>query len=301
MNDGDMRILIADDDPLSRALIETALRQLGHTWAAAADGAEAWAAYRANGADVLISDWRMPGIDGPELCRRIRDEPGGGAVYIVLLTALADEDHVLEAMRAGADDHLRKPLRTSELEARLIAADRVTKLHRELALATAALRAESRRDPLTGLGNRLQLHEDLRALAARRERYGHGYAVALCDVDHFKEYNDLAGHLAGDAALARIARVLRAECREGDGAYRYGGEEFLLLFPEQTCETALLAVERIRRAVEALEIRRPDGGVLTFSAGIAESSPAGADATLRLADRALYDAKGRGRNLAVAA
>ncbi len=181
--------------------------------------------------------------------------------------------------------------------------------HRELIKKSAELErlnqlvAETARiDALTGLGNRRRLDEDLATLDGRAKRYGHRYSVALCDIDHFKLYNDRYGHLAGDEALRAVGQALAAHARSGDGVYRYGGEEFLLVFPEQTDVGALRATEGSRRAVYALQIphaSHPGVGVVTMSAGVATFRPGddgGYEPVLARADAALYLAKARGRN-----
>jgi diguanylate cyclase (GGDEF)-like protein len=151
---------------------------------------------------------------------------------------------------------------------------------------------------LTGIGNRLRLAEDVEALCGRVARYGHAYCAALIDVDRFKGYNDGAGHLPGDEVLRAVADALAATIRSGDTLYRYGGEEFLVLLPEQTLDTAALAGERLREAVEGLSLPRPDGGVVTVSVGVAGMGDASCtpEELFELADKALYRAKENGRN-----
>jgi diguanylate cyclase (GGDEF)-like protein len=176
---------------------------------------------------------------------------------------------------------------------------------RELENANERLSKESRLDALTGLGNRLRLHEDLTEVAARAERYGQDYSLVLCDLDHFKNYNDDLGHQAGDWALQRIAGLLDGCLRAGDRAYRYGGEELLLILPEQDLEDAIAAAERHRVNVEAAALPHPQNrphGVVTFSAGVAAVQPGETpDQVLKRADDALYAAKSSGRNRVVAA
>ena len=157
---------------------------------------------------------------------------------------------------------------------------------------------DARQDTLTGLGNRLRLAEDLEALCGRVARYGHVYSAALFDIDDFKGYNDGAGHLAGDEVLRTVAGALEQQIRTGDALYRYGGEEFLVLLPEQPIEAAALAAERLRAAVEALALPHPAGGVVTVSAGVAALGDDGCkpDELFELADQALYRAKESGRN-----
>ena len=306
-----MKILVAEDDAVSRMILQRAVQRLGHDVLAAEDGKAAWDLYReTSDVDVIISDWMMPGADGLELCRRIRTaekRDGQGYTYFIFLTALGDRKHLLQGLESGADDYLSKPLDRDDLGVRLTSALRVTDLHRRLAFQNEELERlnrmlfeQSRTDPLTSLGNRLSLREDLEVLRDRAERYGHRYAVVLCDVDHFKAYNDRYGHLAGDDVLRRVAATISSSLRAGDSAYRYGGEEFLMILPEQRTEAALATADRLRRAVEDLGIPHAGGtplGVVTISGGVATSvGVEDADALLKAADTALYAAKKAGRN-----
>jgi diguanylate cyclase (GGDEF)-like protein len=285
------------------------LSSLGHETVSTSDGAEAWARVQTFQPDVVLSDWLMPGMDGSELCRRIRGLDSDRYTYFVLLTAMTEIEHAVTAMTAGADDFMVKPLDRSRLQAALIAARRITVLHDELRDQRSALvrlnsllHDDARRDPLTLLGNRLRLDEDLAAATGRIARYGHTYSLALFDIDHFKAYNDTFGHPAGDEALRRVAQILGGSVRTGDMAYRYGGEEFLVLLPEQDLASAARAVERTRLAVAAMALPNPGNepiGTVTVSAGIADSSatgPLGVEEWLRRADTALYRAKAAGRN-----
>ena len=163
------------------------------------------------------------------------------------------------------------------------------------------LAAAARRDPLTGLGNRLALQEDLELLEARVTRYGHRYCLALLDIDNFKGYNDGYGHQAGDEALRLVAAELMQQARGGDALYRYGGEEFLCVFPEQDLEAGTIATQRMRTGVENLAITHVGNtpGVVTISGGVATLDLGGATSAkdvLKVADLALYRAKQLGRN-----
>ncbi len=307
-----MNVLVVDDDEGSRRGLATTLRELGHTCMTARDGVEALEILHVAHVDVVVADWRMPRLSGLELCHEVRRR-GGAYVYFVFVTALDDKTHLLEGMRAGADDYISKPVDFDELRARMIAARRVVGLHRALSARNRSLRRDSesnfkaaRIDALTRVRNRLALNEDLGAFAHNALRYEQHYSAALCDIDHFKAYNDHYGHLAGDEVLRSIARVIGEELRKGDLLYRYGGEEFLVVFPQQTAQTARLAMERVRGAVTRAAIPHAPGEsrpVLTISAGVAElrhqagtSSEALLEDWLERADQALYRAKHAGRD-----
>jgi diguanylate cyclase (GGDEF)-like protein len=297
-----MKVLVVDDDPGSRLVVRTAVERLGHAPTVAEDGEAAWRCFNHDKPEVVITDLMMPELDGLELCRRVRADVRRGYTYIILATALGDRGDIVRGMEAGADDYLVKPVDLFDLRSRLIAAQRVTGLHAELARHRAELAHLARHDPLTQLGNRRSFDEDLKVLHARSLRYGRSYCLAICDIDRFKAYNDTDGHQAGDRALAAVAATIARQVRTGDGVYRYGGEEFVLVLPEQTLATGLIAVERVRAAVQQLAIPHPaagPGGVLTLSAGIAAFRPGQATAAedlLGRADAALYQAKSAGRN-----
>jgi two-component system cell cycle response regulator len=308
-----MKILIAEDDPVSRKVVQIAVASSGHEVLVAEDGEQAWRIIRDSpDVDVVVSDWVMPGMDGLDLCRRVRAREQDDYTYYIFLTALDDKKHVLRGIEAGADDYLTKPLDRTDLQVRLMSAGRVKSLHRrltqqnrELVELNRHLHEQSRRDPLTGLGNRWKMSEDLDALADRAERYGHSNCLLLCDVDRFKSYNDRYGHQAGDEVLRRVGEAIGASCRKGDAAYRYGGEEFLVILPEQSSDGGVIFAERIRRKIAELdldhELNRPEGRV-SVSVGVA-AAPAGSAASLDdllgRADAALYDAKAAGRDRVV--
>jgi len=306
-----LEVLAVDDDECSRELVAAVSRRLGHRCRTAVDGHDALRLLAQSPADVIVSDWDMPGMNGSELCRRTRslgdDVP---YTYFILMTAFDDRAHLLAGMAAGADDYQRKPLKRDELEARFMSAGRIVELHRRLASRTAKLRDDSTRlfqtsrtDALTGAGNRLSLDEEIETLMSRAHRYGRKCSLAICDLDFFKAYNDAFGHVAGDEALRRVAGGMRASLRSADSLFRYGGEEFVALLVEQSQDAAECAMERVRGAVEALVIPSPaTGGPLTLSVGIAEIDPRTdrtGDDWLRRADEALYAAKSAGRNRVV--
>ncbi|MFJ4262272.1 diguanylate cyclase [Paenarthrobacter nicotinovorans] len=292
-----MKILIADDDQISRMITKAAVEQSGHECIVAVDGDSAWQLFKEQSPEAVVTDLMMPGLNGLDLCRAIRAAEEDSYTYIILVTSHGSRKDVLAGMEAGADDYVTKPLDPFNLHIRLLAAQRITSLHADLARYRSALTEQARTDPLTKVHNRLKLSEDLGDL----QDGNRGYCLAMVDVDNFKSYNDIYGHQAGDAALVAIAATLTGEIRTSDAVYRFGGEEFLLLLREQTAATAEKVMERVRSAVHDLRIEHsgdPDG-VLTISAGISafkDGRRAGTEQLLREADLALYAAKAAGRN-----
>jgi two-component system, cell cycle response regulator len=308
---GPLNVLVVDDDEDSRAAIARAVRRLGHRCRCAADGVEAWRIHREDPAHVILSDWMMPGIDGLELCKRVREEPGPAHyTHFIFVTGKGERERFLEGMAAGADDYIVKPFDLAALEARLSAACRAAIAYEALGAQNRELHKESVRclaaastDPLTHAASRLRLQSDLEAIVDRARRYGHTCCAAFCDVDQFKNYNDSFGHLNGDDAIRLVSSTIQKQLRKGDGFYRYGGDEFLLLLPEQSVQGAAECLERVRRAVSALPDVASSGSLLrpiTISAGIAPliltSEGEVIASWLNRADSALYRAKARGRN-----
>jgi diguanylate cyclase (GGDEF)-like protein len=262
------------------------------------------------GSKVLLSDWMMPGVDGPELCRRVREELTDRYIYIVLITGLGQREQILEGMNAGADDYLVKPVDPFVLRTRLVAAERVTALHRQvshfraqLEQANLELLGQSLTDALTGLGNRRQMEQELASTHARAQRIAQPYSIALFDLDHFKLYNDHYGHVAGDQALRKVARCLETLTRAGESAFRYGGEELLLLMPDCGMADAATAARRVLQAVSELgiahDVRPTSPPTVTLSAGVSSwtpTLPCTAIDLVKQADEALYVAKSTGRN-----
>jgi diguanylate cyclase (GGDEF)-like protein len=226
-----VKILIVDDDPGIRLTVAATVERFGHRPLQAGDGAEAFNAFQMFRPEAIITDWEMPGISGSELAARVRAAEAG-YTYIMVLTGRADEAAAREAVQLGADDVLTKPPSPAEIERGLIAAERITSMHRRM-------HADARLDPLTGAGTRSRLDEDLAALCARVVRYGHAYCVAMVGLDP-----------ATNDVLSRTGRALVHEIRSGDAVYRFGPKAFVVLLPEQALDTANLAASRLRRAVE---------------------------------------------------
>ncbi|MBA3539955.1 MAG: diguanylate cyclase [Deltaproteobacteria bacterium] len=305
-----LRILVVDDHEDSRALFQMLLAGMGHDCSIASNGVEAWSLQQATPFDIILSDWKMPEMTGLELCRLVRTQHNTLYTYFVFMTAFGDKARFLEGMRAGADDYLTKPIDLEELEARLASAQRVLEMQHELAERNVMLHREgdlaftqARLDPLTQTANRLRLREDLEIVQAAVGDPRQHFCIALCDLDKFKNYNDTFGHVAGDAALKRVAAAMRGTLRQADVLYRYGGEEFLIILTEHTLEGAQRTMNRVRDAVEKAGVEYPDmaAGVLTVSIGVTELTPdTASEDWIRRADAALYVAKAKGRNQVVA-
>jgi two-component system chemotaxis response regulator CheY len=296
-----MRVLIADDDALMRRILRASLLRAGHEVQEATSGDEAWAAFQSTAPRLVITDWMMPGMDGPDLIRRIRATEQESYTYTILLTARDAKTDVVRGLEAGADDYLSKPFNLEELRARVAIGARIIDLEARLHEAMHRLETLALHDSLTGLLNRRAIMEHATAELARARREGQPLSLILLDVDHFKAINDRHGHLIGDEALKMVAATLSACKRVSDWAGRWGGEEFLLVLPRTTAESALAIAERLRAGVAAASLPLPDGGALRLriSAGVC-TIPPGADGLIdeyvREADAALYEAKRAGRD-----
>jgi two-component system, cell cycle response regulator len=294
-----VRILIADDDPVSCRLLEATLVRQGHEVVAVANGTDAMKALLSpDGPRLAILDWMMPGADGLTVCRAMRQRPAP-YVYVILLTARNRREDRAAGLDAEADDFLTKPFDAVELRARLRCGERVIQLQADLLEAQEALRVEANYDRLTGLSRREVVLDQLDREVARARREGRPLAVLMTDLDHFKQVNDTYGHPAGDAILRQSADRLRSVIREYDFIGRYGGEEFLLVLPGCSVSVAQQIAERARTAIGGNPMQAGRAEMpMTVSLGLAWTSSVQEDGrTLLLAaDDALYRAKARGRN-----
>jgi diguanylate cyclase (GGDEF)-like protein len=242
----------------------------------------------------------MPGMDGVEVCRRVRAVGKEPYTYILLLTAKTESGDLVEGMEAGADDYVTKPFDSHELRVRLRAGRRILDLQEELVLAREALRREATHDGLTGVWNRTAIMETLGRELARSNREMSPVAVMLADLDHFKQINDGHGHMAGDEVLREAAQRMQAGLRRYDSIGRYGGEEFLIVLPGCDATGAAAQAERMRSAIETREFHFDGKPIhVTCSIGVSWTDLADVAQTeslIRSADEALYLAKHRGRN-----
>ncbi|MBZ5502908.1 MAG: diguanylate cyclase [Acidobacteriia bacterium] len=294
-------ILIAEDDLVSRHLLETILGKWGYRVIAVSDGLEALRVLKGDDAPSLaILDWMMPGMEGPEVCRRVRELPQRPYTYIVLLTARTQQGDLLRGLESGADGYLTKPFDAEELRARVHVGERIVNLQNNLLAAREELEFRATHDALTGIWNRGVVLDALQRECSRQAREGGSVGTIMIDLDHFKQVNDTHGHPCGDIVLREIARRLGSCVRPYDTLGRYGGEEFLVVVPSADSVGALRMAERMREAIRATPITTQQGPVrITASLGVAVSGNGqllNPEALLRLADDALYRAKARGRN-----
>ena len=294
-----MRILIADDDVISRRLLEATLVRLGHEVVSVENGTKAIVALLdPEGPRLAILDWMMPGTDGLTVCRTVRQRPSP-YVYIILLTSRDARSDMVAGLDAEADDFLTKPCDAVELSARIRSGERVIALQENLLEAQAALKYQATHDHLTGLWNRGRILEYLQREVSRSRRKTLPVAVLMADIDHFKRINDSHGHATGDTVLREVSQRMRMVLRDYDGIGRYGGEEFLVVLPGAPEEGARIVAERIRAAVSSRPVADASLELaVSLSLGIACSVTVGLepDVLIQVADQALYRAKELGRN-----
>ncbi len=298
-----MRVLIADDDPVSRRLLQVTLSNSGYETVMAVDGREALSILdQEDSPRLIVLDWIMPHLDGVEVCRAIRRRASEPYLYIILLTIKGQQREIIEGLEAGADDYVTKPFDLLELKARLRAGRRILELQEQLIASREQLRFEATHDAQTGLLNHATILETLRKEVQRAARERTPLSAIIVDLDHFKSVNDRYGHMAGDTVLREVARRLQASVRPYDSVGRHGGEEFIVITPGCSSEKATALAERLRHAVCCEPIQDPAGSIsVTASLGVSSALEAkGAEQILRAADEALYKAKMLGRNTVVA-
>jgi diguanylate cyclase (GGDEF)-like protein len=298
-----VQVLIADDDLTSRSLLRQVLGKWGYDVVVVADGAEAWERLReADRPRLAILDWMMPGLDGVEVCRRVRALDTPSPPYLILLTARGGKGDIVTGLEAGADDYVGKPFDGDELRARLEVGRRYVELNAKLLEVQQTLEIQAMTDELTGALNRRAILDALAQEMARAERESTTVSVGMVDVDHFKRINDTWGHAVGDRVLQDLVRCSTAAMRPYDAFGRFGGEEFLAVISGGTPLLTKRVLERIRRAITGINVYAEGHKVLvTASLGGAVGRGEPLDALIRSADDALYQAKAEGRNRLVMA
>jgi diguanylate cyclase (GGDEF)-like protein len=296
-------VLLVEDSAAIRALVRRMLVAGGHTVVEAAGGAAALAVCREQQPDVVLLDVEMPEMSGWDVLAAMKADPDLRDVPVVFLTGRSDTTDMVDGLRLGAHDYLRKPCEPTELLARVQAAARVKRLQDELRQRNEDLDRISRTDALTGLRNRRHVEEYLVKLTSLARRNAEPIAVLVIDIDHFKSVNDTHGHDAGDAVLREVAGRMLGSVRLEDMVGRWGGEEFLVVLPNTAAEGAAELAERLRQVVAETPCRLADGEAVqvSISVGCAASLMDDAGRLVRSADAAMYEAKESGRNRVVMA
>jgi two-component system cell cycle response regulator len=303
-----MKILLAEDEPISQLMMRRTLEKFGYEVEVAENGREAVEVLSRDDAPRLaLIDWMMPELDGPGLCREVRARHKDEAyVYILLLTSRQNREDVVHGLEAGADDYITKPCEPAELRARLHTGRRILMLEDKLVEAREEMRYKATHDALTKLWNRGAIVSLLRAELTRASGGGTKVSILLCDVDHFKRVNDEHGHLAGDIVLEDVGGRLSQAVRSHDAVGRYGGEEFLIVLSDCEREALTTRAEQVREAIQSKPV---EIGVteLTISISVGAitcdhwSPEMAVERLLAEADAALYRAKALGRNRVVVA
>lgn len=293
-----MKVLIADDDVVSRRLLEAFLQKWGYDVTVATQGDEARKLLQSQDAPRLaILDWMMPVMDGVEVCREVKKGAPASSVYVLLLTSRSQTQDLLEAFEAGADDYLTKPFDPRELKARLHAGGRLLDMQEQLRDARSRLESEATRDPLTRLWNRVATLDMLRRELARAERGCSSLALAFAELDDFERLRGTLGEPAGEAVLREAARRIRSSVRYYDSVGRYEAARFLLVVPECNARGALTQAQRLRMLINKKPLETPSGPVaVTLSLGVAAKTQAkegDAEALLEAAAAALARAQAR--------
>jgi two-component system, cell cycle response regulator len=296
---GRIRVLAVDDSPFSRKLLEHALRGQPYELAFAKDGQQALASIVTFRPKIVITDWMLPDLSGPELCRRIRSESKAGYTYVILLTSNVEKENIVEGLAAGADDYLTKPFHEKELVARVGVGRRIIEMHREIEEKNELLEAAARTDFLTGLPNRRAVEEYAAKQLGGAIRHGYPLWVILADLNKFKTVNDQYGHLAGDEVIRRFAGILKKNTRTSDICGRLGGDEFVLVVTHVPVGHITSLVERLGCIFTIEEFTFEGQNVqMTASFGVGGFEPPDRPEFRNLvarADSALYEAKSDGR------
>ncbi len=296
------RILIADDDYNFRSALVDMVADWGYEVVSAKNGLDVWEILLGEDAPrMMLLDWMMPGMDGVEICRRLRSRRDDPYIYIILVSIQDQTEKLAEGISAGADDYLIKPVIPEELEARLLAGKRILDLQAQLMSARDALQIQATHDPLTNLWNRKGILDILESEVNRASRSGLPLSVIIADVDSFKLINDTFGHLVGDKVLMEIAARMRDTIRSYDAAGRFGGDEFLMVLPGCDTEAAVYLAERLRKDLAMARFPLPEDDIysVSISMGIASSTMGvGLEANdlILAADSALLRAKQMGKD-----
>ena len=294
------KILVIDDSRLIAHVAKTILTKRGHEVILTQDGMAGLEAAKSERPDMILLDLIMPVMDGYQVCEQLKEEGSTKEIPIIMLTSKAEPADKVKGLEMGALDYVTKPFDEGELLARVNTQLRLKELHEALQEKNRQLQEMANRDGLTGLYNHRYFHEQLSKDFLRAKRYHESLSCALLDIDHFKKFNDTYGHQTGDVVLSTLARVIEDSIRDSDLAARYGGEEFALILLHADGSVAFEVAERLRQMVENYEVQDKGKALhVTISVGIAtfpHKEVHDSKELIECADKALYKAKGKGRN-----
>ncbi|PSB24451.1 response regulator [Stenomitos frigidus] len=303
-------ILIVDDNPTNLLVLSQTLKDIGLKVRVSMDGESALEQAIEETPDLILLDIQMPGIDGFETCKRLKLNPSVSDIPVIFITANNSTENIVEGLSLGAVDYIVKPFQKEEVLARVQVHLRLRLLTRKvqeqaiaLQIANQQLECLANLDGLTQVANRRRFDEQLDLEWKRLTREPGPLSLILCDIDYFKRYNDFYGHQAGDTCLKQVAKALEQSLkRPGDFVARYGGEEFVVILPNTNFDGASHVAEIIQTDIEKLYISHAQSQVsthITLSLGISSMIPtkeASESSLIAAADKALYEAKRRGRN-----
>lgn len=298
-----MKILLVEDSATLRFAMRGYIIEAGHEPLIARSGEEALQLLENTPVDMIIMDVEMPGLNGFETTRLIREWLAGHWIPIIFVTGLNEDENYREGIEAGGDDYLIKPVSFMIIKAKIRAMERIAEMRDQLNQLNAELEALSQLDSLTQIYNRRTFNEYAQHQWALAKRHQQPISALMIDVDHFKLYNDHYGHPAGDSCLKKVTQAIKS-ClqRSADVLGRYGGEEFIVLLPETDAQGAMRVAQAISEALDNIQIRHdvsPSNAYVTASIGGAtclRTTGHDLDELIKNADRALYKAKRAGRN-----
>lgn len=294
-----MKVLIAEDDATSLNILQTILTKWGYEVEAVSDGVKALAVLlRKDAPKLAVLDWMMPGLDGVEVCRKVRALNNDNPPYLIILTSRDEKADIVEGLSAGANDYIAKPYDVGELKVRIEVGKRMIDLQCKLHCALEDLSKQAVTDALTSAPNRRGILERLDAEISRALQENTSLWVSILDIDRFKGVNDHHGHLVGDAVIKECIRRIQGVIRPYDAVGRLGGDEFLVIIPSTPTHKAPEVFEWIRTAIADEEVII--GGerlCITVSQGVVNCGRhESEDEIIRKADEALYQVKESGRN-----
>jgi len=294
-------ILIVDDVEDNLEILEDLLTFAGHNVQSVRSGEAALKRVQESHPDLILLDILMPGIDGFEVCTRLKADDDTKDIPVVFVSSMVDIEYKVKGFKVGGVDYINKPFHHDEILVRVNTHITLLRLRRHLEEQNAELERLANTDYLTNLYNRRRFFQAAAEEFAGASRSRNPISITLIDLDYFKRINDTYGHLVGDHALIHVAKIIRTHCRVSDVAARYGGEEFVILHPSIDRNNAFKVAERIRKAVEAKPYAIEGDEInMTLSAGVVDNKIRNGvkriDDILGLADKALYRAKDAGRN-----